>query len=85
MIMIFYRDLILFFVVLLLEEEKQKRRLERVVVMLIFQVSFSYIEVDFLGEFQLLLKNVNVYVQQIFEVVYDSCCFNYIYENDSYI
>lgn len=41
--------------------------------------------VDFLGEFQLLLKYVNVYVQQFFEVVYDSCCFNYIFENDSYI
>lgn len=43
--------------------------------------------VDFLGEFQLLLKYVNVYVQQFFEVVNDSCCFNYIYvfEVDSYI
>lgn len=52
--------------------------------MLIPQVSFSYIEVDSPGEFQLLLKYVNVYVQQIPEVVYDSCCFNRIFENDSY-
>lgn len=52
--------------------------------MLIPQVSFSYIEVDSPGEFQLLQKNVNVYVQQSPEVVYDSCCFNHIYENDSY-
>lgn len=36
------------------------------------------------GEFQLLLKYVSVYVQQSPEAVYYSCCFNHIFENDSY-
>lgn len=63
MIMTFHRDPTPSLVVLLSEEEKQKRRSERVAAMLIPQVSFSYIEVDSPGEFQLLLKNVNVYVQ----------------------